>query len=248
MIVSTYNWPSALKCVLDSLHRQSVAPFEIIVADDGSSSETGALVAGYEGVKHVWHKDEGFRLAQIRNRALLSAAGDWIVFLDGDCICPPHFVAQHQRLACAESIVAGNRRLLSPTESEFWLSGLTTYDQFVALSRADKLSVWPGLFYRDWMPRRWQKVRGCNIGIGRTQAMEIAGFDESYQGWGKEDSDFAIRAINSGLKVRLGQNAVTVLHIHHAEADRSGLDNNQARLASVIQSNRVMPQQSMLLQ
>ncbi len=49
LIVTTYNWPAALDLTLQSVARQSMAPVEIIVADDGSGPETersGHTLAG----------------------------------------------------------------------------------------------------------------------------------------------------------------------------------------------------------
>jgi len=246
VIVSTYNWPEALGAVLRSLVDQSIAPYEVIVADDGSGSETKSVVNAFDGVRHVWHSDDGFRLAEIRNKALIEASGDWVVFLDGDCVCPPWFIEQQIRLADESKMLAGNRRLLTPSESESFLKHQRTVNEFVRESGAKKLGVWPGVFYRDWMPKKWQKVRGCNIGVFRSAALAIGGFDESYQGWGKEDSDFAARAINAGLNIRLGQHAVSVLHLYHPEADRSALENNEARLADVLATNRTKPVRSLL--
>src|SRR5579871_2794555 len=76
VIVATYNRPDALDAVLRSLSRQTDQNFEVLVADDGSKPDTGAVVAKWQGrfqrrLVHVWHPDNGFRLAEIRNRAIL---------------------------------------------------------------------------------------------------------------------------------------------------------------------------------
>lgn len=82
----------------------------------------------------------------------------------------------------------------------------------------------------------------------RSDFKRIAGFDESYQGWGKEDSDLAVRAINAGLRVRLGQFATTVMHLHHTEAARDQLNRNEAKLLQVIEQRVVQPQQSLWME
>ena len=64
-------------------------------------------------LRHIWHPDRGFRLAEIRNRAIRASAGTYCVFLDGDCIARPDFVAAHRRLAEPGCFVTGNRILLS---------------------------------------------------------------------------------------------------------------------------------------
>ena len=94
VIVTTYNREDALAAVLRALARQTDRNFEIIVADDGSGAATRAVVAEHARrldipLQHVWHEDRGFRLAEIRNRAIAASAGDYLIFLDGDCIVRP---------------------------------------------------------------------------------------------------------------------------------------------------------------
>ena len=242
VIVSTYNWPSALAAVLRSLSKQTVQPYEVIVADDGSTDETAKVIASF-GYRHVWHEDRGFRLAEIRNKALAAARGDWIVFLDGDCIRPPEFIERQIKLSGEPVLLAGNRRLLSKIESEHWHAG-GNFSEFINRFGRKKLGYWPFQFGRNFNQRQWQKLRGCNIGITRQNAIAIRGFDEAYKGWGREDSDFAVRAINNGASLRLGQLAVTVLHLHHAEADRAGFNENDLRLAKAISDRSIFPQRS----
>ena len=118
VIVATYNRPDALDAVLRSLAGQGDRDFEIVVADDGSHSDTGRLVADWAKrtsipVNHVWHEDKGFRLAEIRNRAIRVSGGSYCIFLDGDCLARRDFVAAHRALARPGWFVTGSRLLLS---------------------------------------------------------------------------------------------------------------------------------------
>ena len=45
LIITTYNWPEALRLSLMSAARQTQLPDEVIVADDGSGEETRQLIA-----------------------------------------------------------------------------------------------------------------------------------------------------------------------------------------------------------
>jgi glycosyltransferase involved in cell wall biosynthesis len=119
VIVTTYNREDALEAVLRSLAGQTDGDFEVIVADDGSGPPTAALLKRWRGkvgrrLDHVWQEDRGFRAAEIRNRAILAARGSYVVFLDGDCLVQPDFIATHRRLAEPGVFVTGNRVLLSP--------------------------------------------------------------------------------------------------------------------------------------
>ena len=97
LILATYNWKEALELVLMSVMRQSVKPFEVIIADDGSREDTKALIDEYRKkfdipLIHVWHEDKGFRLSEIRNKAIKQARGNYIIQIDGDTILHKDFV------------------------------------------------------------------------------------------------------------------------------------------------------------
>ena len=102
VVVSTCNWPEALDAVLRGLAAQSDPAFDVVVADDGSTSDTAETVARWTAVLgdrlvHVWQPDEGFRLARVRNLGAAAARGTYLVFVDGDCIPRRHFVAAIRR-------------------------------------------------------------------------------------------------------------------------------------------------------
>ena len=103
-IVLTYNRTDTLLTVLQSLARQCGDGHEVLIADDGSRPVEVELL--YKNcpafrcpVRHVWHADTGFTAAAARNLGARSATGDYLVFLDGDCVPNKSFVAAHARLA-----------------------------------------------------------------------------------------------------------------------------------------------------
>ena len=123
VIVSTYNRRDALGACLRSLGGQTTKNFEIVVADDGSGPATREVVHTWKAklgipLTHVWQEDRGFRLAEIRNRAIAASTGSYVIFLDGDCIVPPTFLAAHRALAEPGFFVGGNRVLLSRSLTE----------------------------------------------------------------------------------------------------------------------------------
>jgi glycosyltransferase involved in cell wall biosynthesis len=84
VIVPTYNRAALLRRTLDSVLAQTVAPLEVLVADDGSTDDTAAVVRGFGSrVTHLALPHRG-QPASVRNAGLARARGDWIAFVDDD--------------------------------------------------------------------------------------------------------------------------------------------------------------------
>ena len=256
LVVTTYNRPDALAAVLEGCLAQTDANFEAVVADDGSTQETAALVAGYAvrapfAIEHVWQEDQGFRAAAIRNRALAVTTADYVIFIDGDCVPPPEFVASHRRLAEHGWFLSGNRLMLTQAFSEQvlrdklpihlwnmrdWLRAHRR-GQIERLLPLLRLPV-PG-WLRKQLPQRWQGAKTCNLSAWREDLLRVNGLDESYTGWGLEDSDLVIRLLRAGIYNKSARFASPVFHLWHRENDRSQLAENQQRLQQALQATHI---------
>ncbi len=255
VIVTTYEREDALDAVLRSLVHQSDRRFEIVVADDGSGAATAALIERWKpklGVPltHVWQEHRGFRAAEIRNRALLASRGDYCVFLDGDCIVRPDFIAMHRRLAEAHWFVTGNRVLLSEAlttavlrerlQPETWsLADWIARRAGGGVNRLAALLRLPLGPLRKLEAGKWEGARSCNLAVWRRDLDQVDGFDASFQGWGREDSDLLVRLLHAGVKRKDGRFATGVVHLWHAAADRAQLNANDAKLEAVLHSARI---------
>ena len=72
----------------------------------------------------------------------------------------------------------------------------------------------------------------------REDLVKVNGFEEKIHGWGREDSEIAVRLFNSGVgKKRLKFSGLTY-HIYHKENDRSGLAENDEFLTAVIKQGK----------
>jgi hypothetical protein len=171
------------------------------------------------------------------------------VFLDGDCLARPGFVASHRDLAEHGWFVTGNRVLLTEQltntilrerlEPETWkISDWLRQRLSGGLNRLAPLLRIPLGPLRKLRPAGWEGARSCNLAIWRTDIERVDGFDGSFSGWGKEDSDLLVRLLHTGIRRKDGIYATGVLHLWHPEADRYQLDNNERRLADVVQSGR----------
>jgi glycosyltransferase involved in cell wall biosynthesis len=255
VIVTTYNRMDALDAVLRGLARQSDRGFEVVIADDGSQPAARdvlpAAAAGCDlSLKHVWHQDRGFRAGEIRNRAILVSSGCYCVFLDGDCIPRPDFIAIHRRLAEEGWFVSGNRVLLSreltarvlaeQAEPEHWrLGGWLGLRWQRSINRLAPLLPLPLGPLRRLRPTAWRGARSCNLAVWRSDLDRVDGFDATYSGWGLEDSDLLIRLLHAGVRRKDGNFATGVIHLWHPESDRSHLPENQRRLDEIETGDRI---------
>ena len=244
LIITTYNRPDALTAVVEACFAQSDLGYEIIIADDGSGHNTRQAVAALQAraplpLRHVWQEDKGFRAARARNLGTLAAKGDYIIFLDGDCIPQRNFISQHRKLAQRGHLVSGSRVLLSEAATR------RTLEQHLDLHRlslAEKLRwrlagdlnkvlqllmTWP-----DWKRTSkrftWRRIKSCNLAVWRADLELVNGFDESFVGWGHEDADLVVRLFNAGVMRKDGAFATEVFHLWHKETKRDQAGSNRA--------------------
>ena len=247
LIITTYNWPQALALVLDSALLQKCLPCEVLVADDGSTEETRQLVEEVASrssvvVKHVWQEDKGFRAARSRNLAIAQASGDYIVLVDGDMLLAPTFLGDHAFLARSGQFIQGSRVLLSAQLSQQALTDHLPKGLFWQAGVGNRKNLVHSLFLARLFSRQktgYGGIRTCNFSFWRDDAMKVNGFNEDFIGWGREDSEFAVRLLNSGLRRLNARFSAVALHIHHPFQDRQMLPANDALLAEAINSRKV---------
>ncbi|MEN9373630.1 MAG: hypothetical protein RIR79_1182 [Pseudomonadota bacterium] len=226
--------------MLRGLVHQIDSDFEVIVADDGSRKEQQHIlfdsdIARTLAITHVWHPDVGFTASRIRNRGVAACSGDYLIFLDGDCVPEVDFVARHKALAQSGCFINGSRILLSEgftqrvLNQEESISGrsvaywLRQYQK----GHANKLAGWlrlpdnPFHFLRIQREFSWKRIRSCNLSVWRSDFERVDGFDESFVGWGHEDADFVLRLHHAGLVRKNGFCATEVFHLWHKEAARN---------------------------
>jgi glycosyltransferase involved in cell wall biosynthesis len=253
VLLATYNWPEALQKCLESLASQTDTDFEIIIADDGSGPLTQSLIERIKPnhpapILHLWQEDRGFRKTVILNQAIEAAQGDYLIFLDGDCIVQPDFIAYHRQLAQKGHLVTGSRVLLSEQLTKKLLAlPAWRFVQFKAHLLQYRLSgginkYWPIVvklndgawrLYRKFV---WRRIKGCNMACWTADAKAIGGFDESMTGWGHEDADFVFRLQHNGIVRKSGSWSTEVFHLFHRIHDQSNAAENARRVREKIVS------------
>lgn len=259
VVITTYNRSDALLQVLGALCQQDDQNFEVVVADDGSRQEhvqslLQSVPAETLKLIHVWHPDVGFTASRARNRGVGASTGDYIVFMDGDCVPEVDFVRQHRKLAQPGFFVNGSRVMLSEalTNSVIqknrplcanpwwrWLAWRVRGDA----SKLTGLLRLPDAAYRVQPDFKWKGIRSCNMGVWRHDFDAVNGFDESFVGWGHEDADFVLRLHNAGVQRKNGFCATEVYHLWHKEFSRTQESVNASTVRARMQSGQVLPQE-----
>ena len=89
--IPAYNAARTIRATLDSVLRQTRAPEEILVVNDGSTDETGAILEAYgPRIRLIQQENKG--LAGARNVACHEASGELIAWIDADDIWHPTYL------------------------------------------------------------------------------------------------------------------------------------------------------------
>lgn len=248
LVITTYERPDALAAVLASVDRQSRAPDEVVIADDGSGAATQSLVSDYARrsktpVRAVSQAHEGFRLTRLRNLGIAATSADHLVFVDGDMVLHPQFIADHARVARRGTFTQGirvhadealTRTLLAkpahrPAISDPGLGGLRR----AYLLRSPALS---SLTRR--VANAFIAIKGCNQAFWRDDLVRVNGFNEAIEGWGPEDKELAARLGFAGIRRQTLLFGGIAVHLHHPPASRAALPANLAVLADTLSARR----------
>lgn len=244
LIVTTYERADALRLVLESVLAQGVPPGELIVADDGSGEATRQVVndvarrAAFP-VRHCWREHRGFRLAEMRNRAIAATTGRYVVVVDGDLVLHPEFLADHLRAARPATMVQGGRVLLSQELTRMALTGeRVAFTPWARGLRNRKNAIRSPFLSRlaSYHSRDVFRVRGANLAFWREDVLRVNGFDEDFVGWGREDSEFVARMQNVGVRRLHLKFAGVAFHLWHPEASRARLGDNEQILQATLAS------------
>lgn len=245
LVITTYNWPKALEMCLNSALNQTVSPKEIIIADDGSKQETIDLVKRFQqsypknNIIHSWQEDKGFRAGMSRNRAINKATGNYIIIIDGDLVLNRHFVEDHIKNMQKECFIQGSRVITSPTVAKQMMEGkkINLFTKGLKNNMNMMRSKFLSKIFTK-VDKNLRGIRSCNMSFFKEDLIRVNGFEEEIEGWGREDSELAVRLFNIGCKKKKLKFEALTCHLYHNENDRSRLKKNDEYLANAIESKK----------
>ena len=195
-IVPVYNRPDEVDELLQSLCRQEMKDFEVIIVEDGSSTPCKDVCDKYAGILDLhYYAKENSGPGQSRNYGAERASGQWLIVLDSDVVLPDGY------LAAANSTLS---TLDSKLDVAAWGGPDTAHPDFTPVQKAISYSM-TSFFTTGGIRGGKAKLdkfypRSFNMGIRREVYQELGGFSKMRFG---EDIDFSYRIVEAGYKTRL---------------------------------------------
>jgi GT2 family glycosyltransferase len=248
IIIGFYNKIDLLEKILEALRLQTQLRFEVVIADDGSQPEVVARIHALQQelpftLQHVWHEDKGWRKNAILNKAVVAAQGEYLIFIDGDCIPEPHFVEEHYAERKQGTVVSGRRILMGERATAYMLRGPLTRKRFgwglfwMLLSdtlhgyktRMEHMIHLRSPFLRRLFIKDYERfILGCNFSLYKKDLLSVNGFDErfEYPGYG-EDIDLWYRLTRAGIHTYSRKALLIQYHCYHKRFDTDYAPNRQ---------------------
>jgi len=243
VIITVYKQLDNLHLVLLGLDKQTYKDFEVIIAEDDNSKEIESYLNETKklhvfNINHVSQEDKGFRRTKILNKALGKTQGEYIVFLDGDCIPHYKFIEAYSKYLTPKTICIGRRCYLNnhisrKLKDNASIARLTFFNIILNANHLENS------FYNKWskpLIDTKRKIVGCNWGASKSALIEINGFDEDYEGWGCEDKDvdWRLRAADKYTFINIKHQAI-IYHLYH----RPSANGEEQRLANIFLDKKI---------
>lgn len=191
-IIPVYNRPDEVDELLESLTKQTVRDFEVVVVEDGSSVPCRAIADKYADRLDIHYYDkENSGPGQTRNYGVERAAGKYMLILDSDCILPENY------LAAVEAELHGEA-------ADAFGGPDRAHDSFTNVQKAINYAM-TSFFTTGGIRGGKKKLdkfypRSFNMGIRKEVYQSLGGFSKMRFG---EDIDFSIRIFKAGYRCRL---------------------------------------------
>lgn len=240
LIIAVYKDIEALGLIFNTLSYQTYKNFEAIVAEDGESAVMREFIREskeiYEfEIVHTTQEDKGVRKSKSQNNAIKTSRGEYLIFIDGDCLLYRDFIQNHILISDKKSIITGRRVNVGPKYSKdlreknissSWLEKNFVRKYFDIKDDAkgerhseEGLKIKPNGVIDKLMKKYRKKefpILGCNMSFYKEAMLSINGFDE---GLGNSamasDTDLAWRFKGLGYKIVSARFIANEFHLYH---------------------------------
>ncbi|MFY7836008.1 MAG: methyltransferase domain-containing protein [Novosphingobium sp.] len=198
IIVPVYNnVVDTLLCLVSVLEHASDHAYEVIVADDGSTDATPALVAGIGDVVRYLRQPQNLGFLGNCNEAAKLARGKFVVLLNNDTLVLPGWLdgllapfSQRKRVGLVGSKLVNWDGTLQEAGGIFWRDGSAWNFGRGQNARAPEFNYLKDADY----------ISGASIAVPTAVWYELGGFDPAFTPAYCEDSDLAFRLREAGYR------------------------------------------------
>ena len=191
-IIPVYNRPDEVDELLDSLTRQTIQDFEVLIVEDGSVVPCKEVVDKYADCLSIhYYNKENSGPGQTRNYGVERANGEYMMILDSDCIIPENYLKEVE----AE---------LQRKRADAFGGPDRAHDSFTDVQKAINYAM-TSFFTTGGIRGGKKKLdkfypRSFNMGVRKDVYQALGGFSKMRFG---EDIDFSIRIFKGGYECRL---------------------------------------------
>jgi len=237
VIIAFYKDLEALELILEALERQTYSNIEVVVAEDNNDPQTVLLLDKFRkslDIIHNSHEDIGRTKAAAQNKAICAASGEYLIFIDGDCVPYSTFVEGHVALSAKKKVLSGRRvnvdadlskkmrqhKLKTSIFEKYYLYYVLTDLVWRKKTHYEQgFYIKPnGTLYNKFITNKKRNVQilGCNFSCYKEDFVAINGFDESY-GLSilGDDTDLNWRFVDYGATISSCKNVANVFHLDH---------------------------------
>ena len=192
IIVPVFNRPDEVDELLESLTRQTLKNFEVVIVEDGSKIPCKDVCDKYANILDLhYYAKPNSGPGQSRNYGAERANGEWLIVLDSDVVLPDGY------LQAVENE-------LQDIPAEAWGGPDAAHPSFTPVQKAISYSM-TSFFTTGGIRGGKAKLdkfypRSFNMGIRREVYQQLGGFSKMRFG---EDIDFSYRIVEAGYKPRL---------------------------------------------
>ena len=191
-IIPVYNRPDEVDELLDSLTRQTLQNFEVIIVEDGSSVPCKDITDKYTSLLNIHYFNKpNSGPGQTRNYGVDRANGEYMLILDSDCILPETYLEEVEKE-------------LERREADAFGGPDRAHESFTDVQKAINYAM-TSFFTTGGIRGGKKKMdkfypRSFNMGVRKDVYQALGGFSKMRFG---EDIDFSIRIFKGGYRCRL---------------------------------------------
>jgi len=222
VVIPVYNRNKILSMTLAAITHQTYPShlIEVVVVDDGSTPGTIEIINKFEyllDIKYYWHPDKGYRPGQARTAGMKLASTENIITLDCDMLPTKHLVAEFMYVLNRhrDRVLIGPRRYVCTDhlhvddliQSSYWIDTLPD----VSTNNNVATGAWMGKKTVDWRHNFYKRTNflknsvfpfiafaSGNVAYPRKAFVMTDGYDEEFEKWGSEDTEFGYRLFAKG--------------------------------------------------